>query len=88
MRRLDCITNSMDINLSKFREMVKDGEPGMLQSKGSQTVGHDLETELNLNVSIIDFQKQSYEAFPPAWVLRWALKWELLLKSLPHSVHL
>ena len=58
MRRLDCITNSMDINLSKFREMVKDGEPGMLQSKGSQTVGHDLETELNLNVSIIDFQKQ------------------------------
>ena len=46
MRWLDCITDTMDINLSKFWEMVKDGEPGMLQSKGSQTVGHDLEAEL------------------------------------------
>ena len=36
----------IDGNLSKFWEMVKDGEPGMLQSKGSQTVGHDLEAEL------------------------------------------
>ena len=57
MRWLDCITDSMDINLSKFWEMVKDGEPGVLQSKGSQTAGHDLETELNFNVSIIDFQE-------------------------------
>ena len=55
---LDCITDSMDINLSKFREMMKDREPGMLQFMGSQRVGHDLETELNFNVSIIDFQKQ------------------------------
>ena len=55
---LDCITDSMDINLSKFREMVKDREPGVLQFMGSQRVGHDLETELNFNVSIIDFQKQ------------------------------
>ena len=55
---LDCITDSMDINLSKFREMMKDREPGVLQFMGSQRVGHDLETELNFNVSIIDFQKQ------------------------------
>ena len=55
---LDCITDSMDINLSKFREMVKDREPGVLQFMGSQRVGHDLETELNFKVSIIDFQTQ------------------------------
>ena len=55
---LDCITDSMDINLSKFREMMKDREPGVLQFMGSQRVGHDLQTELNFNVSIIDFQKQ------------------------------
>ena len=31
--------------MSKLQEIVKDGEPGMLQSMGSQRVGHDLATE-------------------------------------------
>ena len=33
---LDSITNSMDINLSKLREIVKDMRPGLLQYMGSQ----------------------------------------------------
>ena len=41
MRRLDDITDSMDMSLSKLREIVKTGKPGVLQSMGSPRVGHD-----------------------------------------------
>ena len=45
MRWLDSITDSVDMNLGKFRETVKEGKPGMLQSMGSQRVRPSLGTE-------------------------------------------
>ena len=38
---LEGITNSMDMSLSKIRELVMDRKPGVLQSIASQRVGHD-----------------------------------------------
>ena len=50
MRWLDGITNSMDMSLSKLWELVMDRRPGVLQSMGSQRVGHDWVTELNWSI--------------------------------------
>ena len=48
MRWLDSITDLMDIKLSKLYEIVEEGEPGVLQSMGSQRVRHDLANEQQL----------------------------------------
>ena len=48
MRWLECITNLVDMNLSKLWEIVEDREPGVLQSMGSLRVGHDLAANKNI----------------------------------------
>ena len=45
MRWLDSMDNSVGMKLSKLWETVEDRGPGMLQSMGSQRVGHNLATE-------------------------------------------
>ena len=41
MRWLGGIADSMDMSLSKLWELLMDSEAGMLQSMGSERVGHD-----------------------------------------------
>ena len=45
MRRLDSITNSVDMDLSKLQDIVEKRAAGMLQSMGFRRVGHNLVTE-------------------------------------------
>ena len=40
----------IDMSLSKLRETVRAEKPGMLQSVGSQRVGHHLVTEQQQNI--------------------------------------
>ena len=51
MRWLDGISDSMDMSLSKLREWWT-GRSGVLQSMGSQRVGHDWATELNWTLHV------------------------------------
>ena len=62
MSWLDGITNSMEMDLSTLQEMVKTGKPGVLQSMGSQRVGHNWATEQQ-NYSFLNFPIQIFSSF-------------------------
>ena len=63
---LDSITDSIDMNLSKLQETVKDREAWCTAVHGSQRAGHDLVTEQQqkrwgkTQVSLTDKQKVIY----------------------------
>ena len=63
MKWLDSITDSMDMNLSKLQEIVKDREVHAALH-GSQRVGHHLVTEQQYTIQIEKEMAAHYSILP------------------------
>ena len=81
MRRLDGITDSMNMSFVNSRSWLWTGRPGVLQSMGSQKVGHESDwTELNWVNTWMNKLKLCYA--PGSCLLyRWVFKLEKNLRS-------
>ena len=87
MRWLDGITDSMDMSLSKLHELVMDRKTGVLQSMGSQRIGHDWVTELMAQMV------RNQPAMQATWVwslvgkIPWTREWLPSSLFLPGEFH-
>ena len=78
MRRLDGITDSMDMSLRKLREIVED--------MGSQRVGHDLATEqqlkyenIELTLDTAQFRASAVSLGDISWLFSLSVQFSLML---------
>ena len=91
MRWFDGITSSMDMNLSNFGKWWRTGKTGMLQSMGSQRVGHNWAAEQQ--EQIVDKNKSDHRCWDGAilhegkkmegscWALFWRIDFEPVTRN-------
>ena len=77
MRQLDGITDSMDMSLSKLRDIVKDRAGWLATVLGSQRVEHDLATELQWYPCLL---------LLGSWDLLSSISWPLLFRPLLRGI--
>ena len=75
----------MDMGLSRLQKIVKDKEPGVLQSIGSQRVGHD-----RLNNNHLNWGRNHHEIFSLKKTAKQLpfIEYSLLLATMPGALYI